>query len=62
MRLGDKTTLEKAIYNVIRIPLEAFRGAPLSDFNVDNRIAWIKKRTIIREEDIVYSLFGIFDV
>ena len=62
MRFRDKTTLEKAIYDVTRIPLKVLRGAPLLDFSIDNRMAWIEKRTIIREEDIVYSFFGIFDV
>ncbi|KAK4448347.1 hypothetical protein QBC34DRAFT_112805 [Podospora aff. communis PSN243] len=62
VRLGDRTTLEKAIHDVTRIPLEALRGAPLSDFSVDDRMAWIEKRATTREEDMAYSLFGIFDV
>ncbi|KAK4208673.1 hypothetical protein QBC37DRAFT_391849 [Rhypophila decipiens] len=62
VRLGDRKTLEQAIHDVTGIPVGALRGAPLSDFSVDERMAWIKKRTTTRDEDMAYSLFGIFDV
>ena len=61
-RLGDRITLEQVIYNVTGIPLKVLQGSPLSEFSVDDRMAWIEKRTTIREEDMAYSLFGIFDV
>ncbi|KAK4182013.1 hypothetical protein QBC35DRAFT_457734, partial [Podospora australis] len=59
---GDRTTLEQVIHDVTGIPLEVLRNGPLSDFSVHDRMAWIEKRTTTREEDMAYSLFGIFDV
>ncbi|KAK4206257.1 heterokaryon incompatibility protein-domain-containing protein, partial [Rhypophila decipiens] len=61
-RLGDRITLERVIHDVTGIPLKVLQGGPLSDFSVNDRIAWIEKRTTTREEDMVYSLFGIFGV
>ncbi|KAK0736245.1 hypothetical protein B0T21DRAFT_440488 [Apiosordaria backusii] len=61
-RIRDRNSLERIIYNVTGIPLEALRGSLLSDFSVHDRMAWIKQRNTTREEDIVYSLFGIFNV
>jgi hypothetical protein len=62
VHLGDRTTLEQVIHDVTGIPLKVLQGGHLSDFSVHDRMAWIEKRTTIREEDTVYSLFGIFDV
>ncbi|KAK3364026.1 HET-R [Lasiosphaeria hispida] len=61
-RLGDKRSLEKEIHDSTGIPLRALQGNPLSDFSVDQRMAWIEKRETCYEEDKVYALFGIFDV
>ncbi|KAM7183018.1 HET domain containing protein [Rhypophila sp. PSN 637] len=55
VRLVDRTILEQAIHDILR-------RAPLSDFSLDGRMAWIEKRTKTREEEMAYSLFGIFDV
>ncbi|KAK4173826.1 NACHT domain-containing protein, partial [Triangularia setosa] len=62
VRLGDRTSLERIVHNVTGIPLKALRGSLLSDFSVHDRMAWIKQRNTTREEDMAYSLFGIFDV
>ncbi|RYP38348.1 hypothetical protein DL767_002588 [Monosporascus sp. MG133] len=62
VRLGDRRSLERAIHDVTGIPLEALRGGRQSDFGVHERMAWIEKRNTTREEDMAYSLFGIFDV
>ncbi|KAK4182006.1 NACHT domain-containing protein, partial [Podospora australis] len=62
IRLGDRKSLEKIIHSVTGIPLEALRGGLLSDFSVHDRMSWIEKRNTEREEDMAYSLFGIFDV
>ncbi|KAK4656838.1 HNWD NOD-like receptor pc14 [Podospora pseudocomata] len=61
-RIGDRNSLERMIHDVTGIPLEALRGSPLSDFSVHDRMAWMKQRNTTREEDMAYSLFGIFDV
>ncbi|KAK4194663.1 hypothetical protein QBC40DRAFT_353105 [Triangularia verruculosa] len=62
VRIGDRNSLEQMIHDVTEVPLEALRGSPLSDFSVYDRMAWMKQRNTIREEDMAYSLFGIFDV
>nr|CAL30201.1 HNWD3 [Podospora anserina] len=60
--LGDKLTLGNDIHSVTGIPLEALRGTTLSNFSVEERMSWAKKRKTTRKEDKAYSLFGIFDV
>lgn len=60
--IGNKKSLEPIIRDVTRVPSTALRGAPLSDFPVSEREAWIRGRQTKYEEDMVYSLFGIFDV
>lgn len=60
--LGDKVSLERQICDVTGIPVTALRGAPLSNFPIKEREAWIGNRQTKYEEDIAYSLLGIFDV
>ena len=60
--LGNKSTLETAIFNVTGISLDVLRGRPLAECTIEERMTWAKTRTTKREEDHVYSLFGIFDV
>jgi hypothetical protein len=62
IRLGDKDSLEQKIHDITRIPVEALRGSPLTHFTVSERMAWAARRETKREEDIAYSLMGIFDV
>jgi hypothetical protein len=61
-RLGDKISLERQIYEITGIPLEAIHGAPLSQFTVEQRLSWAAKRTTKRKEDEAYCLLGIFDI
>jgi hypothetical protein len=60
--LGDKRTLEPLICEITGIPANALRGTPLSDFTVAEREAWVRGRQTTHEEDMAYSLLGIFDV
>ncbi|KAI1077186.1 hypothetical protein F5B20DRAFT_572336 [Whalleya microplaca] len=60
--LGDKKSLEHQLCNITGIPVRALRGDPLSDFLIVEREAWVRNRQTKHEEDMVYSLFGIFDV
>jgi hypothetical protein len=62
VRLGDRETLEREIHETTGIPINALRGAPFSDFSVDERMRWAEKRTTKRKEDKAYCLQGIFDV
>ncbi|MCJ1438071.1 hypothetical protein MMC27_007458 [Xylographa pallens] len=61
-RLGDKKLLEQQLFNITGVALAALRGDPLDSFSVEQRMAWAEKRTTKKEEDIAYSLLGIFNV
>jgi hypothetical protein len=61
-RLGDKSTLERQIYEITGIAISALRGTTLSQFGVDERLSWAQNRETTRKEDLAYSLLGIFDV
>jgi hypothetical protein len=61
-RLGDKTSLKQQIHEITAIPKSALQGAPLSQFSVNERLSWIKRRQTKLEEDKAYSLLGIFGV
>lgn len=60
--LGDKQSLEPIIRDITGIPAKALRGTPLSNFPVSEREAWVRDRQTTREEDMAYSLLGIFGV
>jgi hypothetical protein len=61
-RLGDKKSLERLICEITGIPSKALRGSPLADFSATERMSWAGTRQTTREEDMAYSLLGIFDV
>jgi hypothetical protein len=61
-KLGDKRSLERQINEVTGIPISALQGHPLSEFPVDDRMAWTANRKTERPEDEAYCLLGIFDV
>lgn len=50
------------VRDITGIPASALRGTPLSEFPVSEREAWVRDRQTKYEEDIAYSLLGIFDV
>jgi hypothetical protein len=60
--LSDKELLERHICEITRIPSKALRGGPLAEFSVTERMSWLETRQTTREEDMAYSLLGIFDV
>ncbi|PQE27753.1 hypothetical protein CJF31_00009986 [Rutstroemia sp. NJR-2017a BVV2] len=60
--LGNKASLERHICEITGIPIKALRGSPLSDFSVAERMSWAANRVTYRQEDMAYSLLGIFDV
>ncbi|KAH7012600.1 uncharacterized protein B0I36DRAFT_378335 [Microdochium trichocladiopsis] len=60
--LGDKESLEAVIRNVTGIPARALRNTPLSNFTTSEREAWARNRETKYEEDMAYSLLGIFGV
>jgi len=60
--LGNKKMLEQQIHEITGIPIAALRGAPLSEFGVDERLQWAENRKTQKEEDKAYCLLGIFNV
>jgi hypothetical protein len=61
-RIGDKRKLEQQVHEITGIAISALRGAPLSQFDIEDRLSWAEDRHTTREEDKAYSLFGIFDI
>jgi hypothetical protein len=61
-RLGNKYTLVQELHGITGICVEALQGSPLDQFSVDERMSWAGRRQTKREEDMVYSLLGIFKV
>jgi hypothetical protein len=61
-KLGDKKALKKEIHEITRIPVEALEGNSMSQFTVDERMSWAKDRKAKYQEDLAYSLQGIFDI
>ncbi|KAK8006763.1 Carbonic anhydrase [Apiospora arundinis] len=61
-RLGDKRSLEGLLQEITMIPNTALQGLPLSDFSETERMSWSDTRSTKKEEDIAYSLLGIFGV
>ena len=59
--LGDKRSLERQIHEITGIAVRALRGTSLSQFSVEERMAWAKARQTKRKEDKAYSLLGIFE-
>ena len=69
--LGSKQEHAILLNKITRIDVEALkdnkrheqgRAAPLGAFCVAKRMAWASKRETTREEDVAYSLLGIFSV
>ena len=61
-RLGSKESLEQQIHETTDIAIEALRGRPLTDFEIEARFSWANHRKTKRPEDKAYSLLGIFDI
>ncbi|KAH7075179.1 heterokaryon incompatibility, partial [Paraphoma chrysanthemicola] len=62
-KLGDKCILRESIAASTGISERALRGPEyLRCFGVEERLSWAQYRQTKREEDMAYSLLGIFDV
>ncbi|KAH7074944.1 hypothetical protein BKA63DRAFT_543623 [Paraphoma chrysanthemicola] len=61
-QLGSRISRVQEIANITGISTVALLGRAMSHFSVEERMAWANRRETTREEDIVYSLFGLFDV
>jgi Heterokaryon incompatibility protein (HET) len=60
--LGSKMSMEEEIHKITGIAIGALRGEPLMVFAVEERMSWTKGRRTKRQEDVAYSLLGIFNV
>ncbi|KAI0197707.1 heterokaryon incompatibility protein-domain-containing protein [Astrocystis sublimbata] len=60
--LGDKASLELQLCDITGIPTSALCGTPLSHYSIAERESWAHNRQTKYEEDMAYSLLGIFDV
>jgi hypothetical protein len=60
--LGNKPSLERNICEITGIPASALRGDPLSNFTVAERMSWAANRETHRQEDMAYSLLGLFGI
>jgi hypothetical protein len=60
--LGSRSSpdVQVQIAESCSIPPRALQGAPLSSFSVEERMSWARGRTTKKEEDMAYSLLGIF--
>jgi hypothetical protein len=61
-KLGDKASLKSFIREITGIPHKALDGVPLSQFSVAERLRWKGDRETKLEEDVWYSMSGIFNV
>jgi hypothetical protein len=61
-RLGNKSSLLKEIAGITGISVQALKGSPLQSFSVEERLSWVRNRETTRDEDMAYSLLGIFDI
>jgi hypothetical protein len=61
-KLGSKKSLEIQIQQVTGVPTKALQGDSLPQISIDERMSWIANRETTVEEDIAYSLFGIFNI
>lgn len=61
-QMGSRNSLRREIHDITGIPTQALQGRPLSQFKVQERMSWIEGRETKCEEDMAYSLLGIFDV
>jgi hypothetical protein len=62
-RIGDKDSMAQQLHAITRISTDALQGRrTLHSLSVNERMAWIGQRETKREEDLAYSLLGIFDV
>jgi hypothetical protein len=60
--LANKHSRVQYISEITNIATEALIGKSMSHFSIEERMAWASRRETTREEDMVYSLFGVFDV
>lgn len=60
--IGSKTSLAEEICNITGIPRAVLRGSYEMEYSIAQIMSWASSRETTREEDIAYSLLGLFGV
>jgi hypothetical protein len=60
--IGNKGTLDRTISQITGIDITAIQGRNLSEFGIEERFGWAKRRQTKKPEDKAYSLLGILDI
>jgi WD40 repeat protein len=60
--IGTKSSLQRQIHQITGIPIDALQHRDLTCFTVSERMSWAANRQTSREEDMAYSLMGIFNI
>ncbi|EHK50432.1 uncharacterized protein TrAtP1_007530 [Trichoderma atroviride] len=62
-KIAEKTAVAKQLAVITGIDAFVLDGSgPLQQVSVGRRLSWAANRETTREEDVAYSLFGLFDV
>jgi hypothetical protein len=59
---GNRNTLLQEPHEITGICRYVLQGEPLADIRVDEHMSWVRDRKTKREEDMAYSMLGVFDV
>lgn len=62
LRIGEKRTSSKLIKKITGIDTFILEGGPLEEVSVGRRMSWAVDRQTTREEDLAYSLMGLFGI
>jgi hypothetical protein len=61
-KIGEKSSLAEPLHNITGVDEFVLKGGPLEQVSVGRRMSWASDRQTTREEDLAYSLLGIFNV
>nr|POF19932.1 vegetative incompatibility protein het-e-1 [Quercus suber] len=60
--IGTKDSLERQLNDITGLPVRALHSQSFDDFSVQEVFQWQHGRETKVEEDLIYSLLGIFDI
>lgn len=62
LELADKQGIADLVSQITNIDAVVLRGANISGYSIAERMSWAANRVATRDEDLAYSLMGIFDI